>query len=358
MSEPRARGVLVGVPVAGQQLGMPALFPRGRGAAASRASFAALGFTALLAGVVGPLVAGAVARGELAQLVPDRVVVVGRLTRFRELGALLRLPGVVVEQVAGHERWTDPSHVVSRVHGVGALVAAPQRHSGATAWVDAWTAAGAALSGAVSAAAGPEPTGVGVARAVAGVLTAQDVLVLGSSTAPRDLALALDGDAAPARVVANRGLAGIDGTVSTAVGVALAVQGEEPPAAPPRVVALMGDLTFLHDAGGLLIGPGEPRPDLMLVVVNDDGGGIFSTLEYGDPARLATPLGAAAAERVFGTPHGTDLGALCAAHGVRHERVTSLGSLRSLLAERDGGLRVLEVPVDRASHRRVRDALR
>ncbi|KUG56792.1 hypothetical protein AVL62_11670 [Serinicoccus chungangensis] len=306
----------------------------------------------------GPLVAGAVARGELAQLVPDRVVVVGRLTLFRELGALLRLPGVRVEQVSGHERWTDPSHVVSRVHGVGALVAAPQRHTGAAAWVDTWTAAGAALSGAVGAAAGPEPTGVGVARAVADVLTAQDVLVLGSSTVPRDLALSLDGTAAPARVVANRGLAGIDGTVSTAVGVALAVQGLEPPAGAPRVLALMGDLTFLHDAGGLLIGPDEPRPDLTVVVVNDDGGGIFSTLEYGDPHRLAEPTAAAAAERVFGTPHGTDLGALCAAHGVPHERVGSLGALQERLAGRTAGLRVLEVPVDRATHRRVRDALR
>ncbi|WP_298889519.1 2-succinyl-5-enolpyruvyl-6-hydroxy-3-cyclohexene-1-carboxylic-acid synthase [uncultured Serinicoccus sp.] len=306
----------------------------------------------------GPLLAAAVARGELTELLPERVVVVGRLTLFRELGALLRLPGVVVEHVSAHERWTDPSHVVSRVHGPGALVAPPRRHTEASSWVHAWTAAGEALAGRVAAAAGTEPTGVGVARVVAGALGAGDVLVLGSSTVPRDLAVSLDGTAAAARVVANRGLAGIDGTVATAVGVALAVQGGEPPTGPPRVLALMGDLTFLHDAGGLVIGPGEPRPDLTVVVVNDDGGGIFSTLEYGDPDRLASPTGAAAAERVFGTPHGTDLGALCAAHGVPHERLDSLGALEERLAERAEGLRVLEVPVDRATHRRVRDALR
>src|SRR5699024_7687642 len=122
-----------------------------------------------------------------------------------------------------------------------------------------------------------------------------------SSNAPRDLALAHDGTGAAARVIASRGLAGIDGTVSTAVGVALTTPG--------RTVALMGDLTFLHDTNGLLVGPTEPVPDLTVVVVDDDGGGIFATLEYGEPARSATPGAAAATERLFGTPHGTDLAA-------------------------------------------------
>lgn len=319
-----------------------------------------------------PLVAARVARGDLPDLRPERVVVVGRLTLFRELGALLRLPGMVVEHVAARDPWTDPSHVVSRVHGIGALREAPARHTGAGAWVAAWVRAGAALSEVVAATTAGDVTGLGVARTVADALGEDDVLVVGSSTAPRDLALALDGSAAPARVIANRGLAGIDGTVSTAVGVALAAERRRLSAHLrrgstasdeidlPRVVALMGDLTFLHDAGGLLIGPEEPRPDLTIVVVNDDGGGIFSTLEYGDPARLAGPDGAdraAATERIFGTPHGTDLEALSRAYGVVHERVASLAALREALADRTRGLRVLEVPLDRASHRRVRDAL-
>ncbi|PZU46776.1 MAG: 2-succinyl-5-enolpyruvyl-6-hydroxy-3-cyclohexene-1-carboxylic-acid synthase [Arsenicicoccus sp.] len=319
-----------------------------------------------------PLVAARVARGDLPDLRPGRVVVVGRLTLFRELGALLRLPGMVVEHVAARDPWTDPSHVVSRVHGIGALREAPARHTGAGAWVAAWVRAGAALSEVVAATTAGDVTGLGVARTVADALGEDDVLVVGSSTAPRDLALALDGSAAPARVIANRGLAGIDGTVSTAVGVALAAERRRLSAHLrrgstasdeidlPRVVALMGDLTFLHDAGGLLIGPEEPRPDLTIVVVNDDGGGIFSTLEYGDPARLAGPDGAdraAATERIFGTPHGTDLAALSRAYGVVHERVASLAALREALADRTRGLRVLEVPLDRASHRRVRDAL-
>ena len=107
----------------------------------------------------------------------------------------------------------------------------------------------------------------------------------------------------------------------------------------------MGDLTFLHDANGLLIGPSEPRPSLTLVVLNDDGGAIFSTLEQGDRRY------AAAFERVFGTPHGTDLEALCSAHHTAYERVREPERLRAALAEHPGGVRVLEVPVSRA-HRR------
>lgn len=322
----------------------------------------------------GVLVAGRVARGadELAALVPDRVVVVGRLTLFRELGALARLPGVVVEAVSALPAWTDPGHAVHRVHAVGALGEAPEQAPGADRWVAAWVAAGHALGSVVREAVGLDrpsdaPTGPGVAATVAAALGSDDVLVLGSSNAPRDLALSPPprppSSGSPCRVVASRGLAGIDGTVSTAVGVALAVQdcsaehGRDC-SAEHRVVALMGDLTFLHDSNGLLVGPAEPRPDLTVVVVNDDGGGIFSTLEYGEPDRTATEASAAATERVFGTPHGTDLAALCAAHHLGHARAGSLAELTDLLTAPVHGIRVLEVPVDRAGHRPLRDQLR
>ena len=131
------------------------------------------------------------------------------------------------------------------------------------------------------------------------------MLVVGSRNPVRDLDLAVAG-AVAAEVLANRGLAGIDGWSRPR-----SASRSTRPAQP--AYALLGDLTFLHDANGLLVGPDEPTPDLTVVVVNDDGGGIFTTLEPGAPERAAD------FERVFGTPTGTDLAALCRAHGIRHD---------------------------------------
>jgi 2-succinyl-5-enolpyruvyl-6-hydroxy-3-cyclohexene-1-carboxylate synthase len=169
--------------------------------------------------------------------------------------------------------------------------------------------------------------------------------VVGSSNSVRDLELAADwSTVSDLQVVANRGLAGIDGVVSTAVGVALSNAGP--------TYALVGDLTFLHDANALLIGPGEWRPDLTVVVVNDDGGGIFSTLEPGEPERAAD------FERIFGTPTGARLEDLARAYGVGYARVESAAGLADRVNERVSGPRVLEVPLDRSRHRSLRQRLR
>jgi len=146
-------------------------------------------------------------------------------------------------------------------------------------------------------------------------------------------------------VLSNRGVAGIDGTVSAAVGAAMAYDDG-------RTVALLGDLTFLHDASGLLIGTGEPRPrDLTIVVANDDGGGIFELLEQGDPQY------AGVFERVFGTPHGMNLAALCAAYRIEHHAV-DLDGLTEKLAESADGIRVLEVATQRSGLRELHAAVR
>jgi 2-succinyl-5-enolpyruvyl-6-hydroxy-3-cyclohexene-1-carboxylate synthase len=114
----------------------------------------------------------------------------------------------------------------------------------------------------------------------------------------------------------------------------------------------MGDLTFLHDAGGLNIGPGEPRPEnLVIVVSNDDGGAIFETLEAGRPGLRTFDDGRPVFDRVFGTPTGADLGALCEAYGVAHRQVGSLAELSAALDEHaEGateGFLVIEAAVDR-----------
>jgi 2-succinyl-5-enolpyruvyl-6-hydroxy-3-cyclohexene-1-carboxylate synthase len=281
---------------------------------------------------------------------PDRVVVVGRVTLARPVARLLRRPDVRVEVVASTTEWSDPSHRAARVHPWSALAEA---HVDETArrprstWSWEWERAGRVLADAVAAQGLPWPSGLAVAAAVHDAVTADGALVVGSSNPVRDHDLATagrSGSGADVPVFANRGLAGIDGIVSTAVGVALGTGG------PTH--ALLGDLTFLHDANGLLIGPGEPRPDLTIVVVNDDGGGIFTTLEPGEPER------ADRFERVFGTPTGTDLAALCRAHDVGHDVADTDEALRRLLGERPRGIRVVEVRVDRAGHRRAHEALR
>jgi 2-succinyl-5-enolpyruvyl-6-hydroxy-3-cyclohexene-1-carboxylate synthase len=142
------------------------------------------------------------------------------------------------------------------------------------------------------------------------------------------------------RLLANRGASGIDGLVSTAVGAALAHNGPS--------YALLGDLTFLHDQNGLILGPREPRPDLCLVVVNNDGGGIFSLLPQ---AGLTDPF-----ERVFGTPHGVDLAYAAAATGTPHTLLSSADDLPKAI--RGEGLRMVEVRTERAENARLHVAMR
>ncbi len=282
---------------------------------------------------------------------PDRVLVVGRPTLSRVVGRLAA--GSPCDVVTRLGSWPDPTGAASRV-----LPAVPSYAGGPVDpdWLPTWQAAAYAaddaaaevLEKAVAAADGVvEPVVAGqVAAAAAGATEGAEggLLVVGSSKPVRDLFLA--GPQAGLTVLANRGVAGIDGMVSTAVGAALAHGGP--------AYALLGDLTFLHDANGLVLGPDEPRPDLTVVVVNNDGGAIFGLLEQGGPEH------AEAFERVFGTSHGVDLAALCAATGTPHVRVEDLVALDDALAPAPG-LRVVEVATDRTAavelDRRVRAAV-
>lgn len=272
------------------------------------------------------------APGFLEQHAPERVLVVGRPTLSR---VVARLVGLAPVDVVGTPlRFPDPARQAARV-----LPGVPSPYGPVDAcWLPSWVDAGLAAREAVDEVLAEELSEPAVAAEV--VAAAGDLLVVGSSKPVRDLFVA--GGREGLRVLANRGAAGIDGTVSTAVGAALA-HGR-------RTLALMGDLTFLHDANGLVIGPGEPRPDLTIVVVNNDGGAIFGLLEQGAPEH------AAAFERVFGTPHGVDLQSLCAATRTPYVLARSRVELREALAR--SGIRVVEVRTDRAAAVQLDGALR
>jgi len=221
------------------------------------------------------------------------------------------------------------------------------------AWLEAWQQADASVSRQLDALLDAEAardglTALHVARAVGVGLPPGGHLVVGASNPVRDLDLMQPAYDVGSRrkTIANRGLAGIDGTVSTAVGASLARRDGN------RNLALMGDVTFLHDAGALVLGPDEPRPDLTVVVVNDDGGSIFATLEQGGPQH------AHAFERVFATPHGVDLAALCQATRTPHWRVDSAPELAHALDSPAGGIEVVEARVDRTRRRELDEAIR
>ncbi|MFV2145675.1 2-succinyl-5-enolpyruvyl-6-hydroxy-3-cyclohexene-1-carboxylic-acid synthase [Isoptericola sp. G70] len=286
----------------------------------------------------------------------DQVVVLGHPTLSRPVQRLLARPDVAVTVVApGGGPWPDAARNATRV--VDALHERwfePSAPADGGAFAARWRAASDAAAGVVAAVTSDEAVRAGlrgaphaalaVARAVVAASGGDDVLVVGASNPVRDLDLVLGLEPGPIpTVLANRGLAGIDGTVSTATGIAVGAGR-----AGRRTRVLVGDLTFLHDVGGLLRGPGEPAVDLDVVVVNDDGGSIFATLEHGALAATG-PDAASTFERVFGTPHGAHLAQLCAGYGVDHQLVEDVPSLRHVLAGPSHGVRVIEVPVARAA---------
>jgi 2-succinyl-5-enolpyruvyl-6-hydroxy-3-cyclohexene-1-carboxylate synthase len=273
---------------------------------------------------------------------PERVLVVGRLTLSRAVGVLLRNPAVAVEIVATQSIWPDPSHVGSVVHPFEAVRASnTYGRQVDERWAKEWADAGEVVDKAAGSFIDQTwPSGLAIAATVLAEVPAEATLFVGSSNSARDIDLAMSPSSrrAPLTIVASRGLAGIDGCVSTAIGLALTQTGRP-------AYALMGDLTFLHDSNGLLIGPDEPKPDLTIVVTNDDGGGIFTLLEPGEPTR-ATDY-----ERIFGTPTGASIADICHAHGAPHTVATTAAELGNVVRQPPEGLRVVEVRIDRAGHR-------
>jgi 2-succinyl-5-enolpyruvyl-6-hydroxy-3-cyclohexene-1-carboxylate synthase len=306
-----------------------------------------------------------------------RVVVFGHPTLSRQIPSLLTRDGVevVVVRAAGAEAY-DPSRSARVVEAVEVTRASsgsgPTDDAVHRAWVGRWVHTGRRLLEAEAEAARQDPdqtdattvegasdwseaaeqaeflrrevqllrrpvTRRALAEALWRVSWPHDRLVLGASRLIRELDQVVPGKKIP--VHANRGLAGIDGTIATATGIALASQRDDPAAGTTRV--LVGDLTLLHDVGSMLLGLGETRPRLQVVVGNDGGGTIFDGLEV---AATASPE---AMTRVQFTPHEVDLAALALAYGWRHVEAATRAELDQALVARYDGPVVIEVPLSR-----------
>jgi 2-succinyl-5-enolpyruvyl-6-hydroxy-3-cyclohexene-1-carboxylate synthase len=280
----------------------------------------------------------------LALVEPKQVIMLGRPTLHRPVSSLLADPHVPVYALTTGPRWPDVSGN-SQATGTRAITSGTPD----PAWLSRCAEANARAENAVrdQLRAHPLTTGLHVAAAVADGLQPGDQLVLGASNPVRDAAL-VGLNSHDLAVRSNRGVAGIDGTVSTAIGAALAHER----AGAGRTVALIGDLTFVHDSSGLLIGPTEPTPKALTIVVsNDNGGGIFELLEQGDP-RFSD-----VASRIFGTPHDVDVAALCRAYHVECRQVEA-AELAAALREPFEGMRVLEVKADRSTLRALHASIR
>ena len=284
----------------------------------------------------------------------DTVVVTGRPTLSRPIHARLARPDVRVVVVDAHAPWVDISGNASVV--VPAL-AAPLRPTCGAEWAARVRAAADEAGLRIDAllAAGSGRTMLSLARAVASAT--RGPLVLGASNPVRAFDLAVE-SLAGRPVFSNRGQAGIDGTIASAVGIAAGLgsariatpdRAGEPRddargrAQASRVTAVMGDLTLCHDASSLALAAATGA-ELDIIVADDEGGGIFATLEHGN---AATPE---AYDRWFGVAQHVNYEALAAAYGVGFARAATPSELASVLADPPAGPRLIHAPVERAAH--------
>ncbi|WP_454141123.1 2-succinyl-5-enolpyruvyl-6-hydroxy-3-cyclohexene-1-carboxylic-acid synthase [Microbacterium lacticum] len=286
----------------------------------------------------------------------ERAIVFGHPTLSREVTALLSRPDVEVYAVRGPG---EPLNLNDATTAVDAVIVAvgDQDREWFGAWMRASRAAAVDLTPAApdaDALASTVPSErLGALAAELDVLRApidraalvdavwratwpHDRLLFASSRLVRVADQLLAGKKVP--VHANRGLAGIDGTIATGLGVALTSQSTGG-AGVTRVV--IGDLALLHDAGALLQPAGEPAPRIQVIVGNDGGGTIFDGLE------VAQTASAAAMDRVLYTPQDVRVDLLAAAYGWEYVRATTRTELDQALVAPVTGRQLIEVALAR-----------
>ena len=288
----------------------------------------------------------------------ERAIVFGHPTLSREIPALLQRADVAVTVVrsAAAEAY-NPGHRATVVAGpvqVATQSSSPSAATDERAWLGGWVQASRALlEAAPSEPRDDSPGGLAreqlaafrqlvtrasLAQAVWRATWPHDRLMLGASRLIREADAVVPGK--KIAVHANRGLAGIDGTIATGIGIALASQGGGPSGASGITRVLLGDLATLYDAGAMLFGGGEARPRIQVIVGNDGGGTIFDSLEV---AASADP---SSFDRVQFTPQSVDLAALAAAYGWDYRRAGNTGELDAALAPSASPV-LIEVPLPR-----------
>ncbi len=283
----------------------------------------------------------------VSRLRPELVVTVGKPGLAKFLHNLYSQSRHIV--VDPNAQWADPTRTAREVVSTLPTLKSARQSSARQSpeWLGAWQHMEAAGRAELDRILGREPelSELRLARDMAELAGPNTMFFVGSSMPIRCLDLVMR--AGPGLwVLANRGVSGIDGCISTAVGAALAHQAT---GGGPSF-AVLGDLAVIHDQNGLVIGPGESRPDLTIALVNNDGGGIFSFLPYAGMDQF---------EKLFGTPHGVDFAHMAAAAGWDYQRVASADELPGAL--KGGGTRLLEIRTDREAsvtfQRRLRAAI-
>lgn len=281
----------------------------------------------------GVLVLGA--PGFLERHRPDLVLSAGLWGLSRPTLGLLRAAHhhLVLDLPGVGRQVCDPTRTAQRV--LEAIPLPPPHPVADPSWLAAWRSAEAAVAAALAAEPEAGFTGITAACLTAAAVPAGGLLVTAPSWPVRHLEAFAQLDPT-VRVVGNRGANGIDGLVSTAWGAAVSHQAS----GGGPAFALLGDLAFLHDHNGLLVGRGETVPELTIVVVDNNGGGIFSQLEQGGPAYAGD------FERLFGAPHDRDLSAIAGAAGWPTMTVRTAAELTAALAPgSSSGVRVVVAEV-------------
>ncbi|MGQ0848280.1 MAG: 2-succinyl-5-enolpyruvyl-6-hydroxy-3-cyclohexene-1-carboxylic-acid synthase [Actinomycetota bacterium] len=260
------------------------------------------------------------------RMAPERAVLLGRVGLSRNLSAFL---GQVPSRVSTGEDWTDPDRSATGLAGIGGFEAIQPDQEWAQGWAGLESAARSVIDRTLD--SDERPSEPRTARDVYAAVPGGCLLVVGSSMPVRDV----DWFAAPREpvtVVSNRGAAGIDGIIALGMGAGTGATG---------TVVLAGDLSILHDQNAFLI---EPRPDLVVVNVNNQGGGIFAFLpQAAFPEHF---------QRVFATPRPVSFPALCSVYGLTHHALGSAPDLPGKIAAAiaAGGSHMIEVRTDQVAN--------